>query len=311
MYVDGNNLEVKLLKQNGDNTGTLKLPEAINIGDLLRKWTLSGNIPDIKISIDNQLTKVLTPEEQKAQEVAKQELDSKVSSTGISYKDATSKMKEIKEKYKNDPSCQSEFKSEHREILTTYTYNAFDSNKLPEPSKTEYKEALAAKEEIENNNSELMKKAGLKSYTKSLPKKEPESSIQWPNNIISALKKEKPTEKQLNARTKFNELTSSTGVKYQDAKTTLNNLKEKYKNNPSCQSEFESKQPSNIYSYIPPHKEFDAYKLPEPDKSLYFKALKAAQEIEHKNSALLAQAGLNETESPLSPYSLKDINVLY
>lgn len=120
---------------------------------------------------------------------------------------------------------------------------------------------------------------------------------------FAGVTKQEPTEKQKAARQKLDEKQSSTGVTYKDAKAVISNLTEKYKNDPSCKSKFESEQPKNTAQYIMPYEGFDPYKIPEPDRSAYFEALASVNEIEKNNSALLAQGGLSRTAQPSTNYA--------
>lgn len=277
------------------------------IGNLLRN---TGTEP---VEIDGDLTEMLiksgiikkreaTPEQKEA--LAK--LNEKVSSTGISYGDANKKIDEIREKYKDDKYfTEVTVEREQPKNLDIYyppvKKKVFDESKLPEPARTEYREAMEAKKEIENNNTALAKKAGITPAGKD---KAPVAG----RDISDMLKKLglKPggaelTEKQKAAREKLDEKQASTGVKYKDAKATLSQLQEKYKD--SCRSKFESDQPKDIQIYIMPYEAFDPYKIPEPDKTAYFDALAAINEIEESNSALLAQGGLSRTGQPSRNYA--------
>ena len=251
-----------------------------------------------------------TPEQQKALE----ELNEKVSSTGISYGEATAKIDEIRVKYNDDKYFKevtirdNQPKNSDRYIDIVrfpIKHKVFDESKLPEPARTEYREAMAAKEEIENNNTALAKKAGINPSGHDKP---PVAGREISEGLADVLKRaggikaEEPTEKQKAARAKLDEKQSSTGVKYKDAKAVINQLTEKYKD--SCRSEFESQQPTNgILIYIMPYEAFDPYKIPEPDRTAYFDALAAVTEIEQQNSALLQQGGLSMTPQPNRNYA--------
>ncbi len=245
-----------------------------------------------------------TPEEKEALE----QLNKKVSSTGISYGDATAKINEIREKYNDDKYFTEVMVEEKPSEFLIYKFpvkkKVFDGSKLPEPARTEYREAMEAKEEIENNNSALVKKAGIDKA----PVYDNKKSGYDSGNIPDVLKKlvgaePELTEKQKAARAKLDEKQSSTGVKYKDAKAVIDQLTEKYKD--SCKSMFESEQ-SKIYAiYKLPYEAFDPYKIPEPDKTAYFEALAAITEIEQQNSALLQQGGLSRTPQPNQNYATR------
>ena len=164
---------------------------------------------------------------------------------------------------------------------------------------------MAAKEEIENNNAALAKKAAIYPSGHTKPPVAGRDADEVLAAVVgeSGLKPEEPTEKQKAARAKLDEKQSSTGVKYKDAKAVIAQLTEKYKD--SCRSEFESKQPTGILIYIMPYEAFDPYKIPEPDKTAYFDALAVITEIEQQNSALLQQAGLSMTPQPNQNYAGK------
>lgn len=277
------------------------------IGGLLRNRgtepvEISGDLTERLIKSGYIKKSEPTPE----QKEALSKLNEKVSSTGISYGDANKKIDEIREKY-NDDKYFTEVTVEREQPKNIAIYyppvkkKVFDESKLPEPARTEYKEAMEAKKEIENNNTALAKKAGITPPGKD---KAPVAG----QDMSDLLKKAglKPaetelTEKQKAAREKLDEKQASTGVKYKDAKATLSELKEKYKD--SCISAFESQQPKDIQIYIMPYEAFDPYKIPEPDRTAYFDALAAVNEIEESNSALLSQAGLSRTEQPSQNYA--------
>lgn len=285
------------------------------IGGLLRNRgtepvEISGDLTERLIKSGYIKKSEPTPE----QKEALSKLNEKVSSTGIAYGDANKKIDEIREKYKDDKYF-TEVTEERKQpefmdiYLPPIKQKVFDESKLPEPARTEYKEAMEAKKEIENNNTALTKKAGITTPGKD---KAPVAG----EDMSDLLKKAglKPastelTEKQKAAREKLDEKQASTGVKYKDAKATLSELKEKYKD--SCRSKFESQQPKDIYIYIMPYEAFDPYKIPEPDKKAYFDALAAVNEIEESNSALLSQGGLSRTEQPSRNYANAAKTVLY
>lgn len=254
------------------------------------------------------------------------QLNEKVSSTGISYGDANKKIDEVKEKYKDDKYyTEVTVEREQPKNLAVYyppiKQKVFDPSKLPEPAKTEYMEATEAKKEIENNNTALAKKAGITPAGKEKPGIESGNIDGDFAVLLEKLgikgKDKELTEKQKQARAKLDEKTASTGIKYKDAKSKVEELKAKYQD--SCRSKFESQQPKDIYIYIAPYEDFDPYKIPEPDKSAYFEALNSIQEIEGSNSALLAQGGLSLTPSPSrnyagigkDPFNISKGNVLY
>lgn len=291
-------------------TGGVKLDPA-EIGNLLRSQgeptidlTENPEILDLAESLGLVKRHEPTPEELEA----RAQLDEKVSSTGISYKDANKKIDEIRDKY-NDDKYYTEVlveREQPRELMVYYPpikQKVFDESKLPEPARTEYREAMEAKKEIENNNTALAKKAGITPQSKD---EAPIASPEMPR-IRELLEKlgggtnVELTEKQKAAREKLDEKKSSTGVTYKDAKAKLAELKEKYED--LCTSWFNSKQPKNIALFIPPYEAFDPYKIPEPDKTAYFDALASIQEIEKANSALVAQGGLSKTPQPSQDYA--------
>lgn len=250
---------------------------------------------------------VLTPEQKKA----RAELDKKVSSTGISYAEANKTIDEIRKKYTDDKYfTEKTVESEQPENILIYIppkkTKEFDPSKLPEPDRTQYKEAVEAKYEIENNNDALVKKAGIKKSK--LPEFLTVDLSKIKKAITGLTETVEPTEKEKAARAKLDEKVSSTGVKYKDAKAQLEKLQKQYE--ASCRSKFESKQPENITVYIAPYEGFDPYKIPEPDKTAYFEALACVMEIEKSNSALVAQAGIEASEMPDNP-ALQQSKILY
>ena len=100
------------------------------------------------------------PVSQEEKEKAYKELENKESSMGIKYKDAVATMKEIKEKYtKNHPFAK---------FLTSFNLwdknnnilKLFNPEKLEEPDKSRYYQAMAACIEIEEANKDLATTAG-------------------------------------------------------------------------------------------------------------------------------------------------------
>lgn len=245
-----------------------------------------------------------TPEEREAMS----QLNEKVSSTGISYGDANKKIDEIREKYNDDKYYTEiiEEREQPRDILVYYPpvkRKVFDESKLPEPARTEYREAMAAKEEILNNNMALAKKAGLNPPGRKEPPVSTGGNVFLEEAIAKLTGNNKPelTEKQKAARAKLDEKQSSTGVSYKDANALISQLTEKYKD--SCVSKFESPQSKELAIYVAPYEAFDPYKIPEPDRTAYFDALASIHEIEAENSALVAQGGLPRTPQPSRNYA--------
>ena len=303
------------LKKKDDSAGS----NLTQIGDLLGA---KGNQNTAEIVKEINLTDILSAggfpkklERTPEQKEALAELNKKVSSTGISYGEATAKIDEIREKYNDDKyfkevTIRDNQPKNFDKYMMDIEYlpikqKVFDESKLPEPARTEYREAMAAKEEIENNNAALAKKAAIYPSGHTKPPVAGRDADEVLAAVVgeSGLKPEEPTEKQKAARAKLDEKQSSTGVKYKDAKAVIAQLTEKYKD--SCRSEFESKQPTGILIYIMPYEAFDPYKIPEPDKTAYFDALAVITEIEQQNSALLQQAGLSMTPQPNRNYAGK------
>lgn len=248
------------------------------------------------------------------QREARKELDEKKSSTGVTYAEAKKKVSEILEKY---PNCyeEKEISNEQNDAInrTRMIYvqptkvKEFNPNLLPEPARTEYKENKACMLEIENTNLALAKKAGIE--VEEINKEAEKTSISFDRLVPSSLgafnpiKKTEVTETQKAAKAKLEEKISSTGISYKDAKATIENITQQYKNNPDYQSEFKQEQSKNVLSYKPPIKAFDPYKLKGAEREVYFKALNAIQEIERTNYALLIKAGLDTTKTPAKPQS--------
>ena len=272
------------------------------------------------------------PVTQKEHDKAVEELNSKVSSIGISYKEATEKMKQIEEQYTDDKYFDEWYKKDEsdsvlydKELLMNtddsemlqigfakpkyIKHRKFNPEKLPEPARTEYLEAKASKREIEMNNVELHNKTRARIKEEGYDDKK---------DLASLLKEPELTPKQKAAREKLNELTSSKGLKYADAKTKIEELKKKYifDNNPEVWdfvSDPTPKFPDRGSTILPNygHQEFNPEKIPNAaDKKAYFEALDAILEIEKKNYALLTQAGLKETEDPRK-IDIYDNSILY
>lgn len=81
----------------------------------------------------------------------------------MSYKDAKAALKEIEEKYGNNPEYQSEFESEQPKDTLKYIlpYKGFDPYKLPAEVREKYFEALENIMEIEQKNSALFAQTRL------------------------------------------------------------------------------------------------------------------------------------------------------
>ena len=277
--------------------------------------SISDYIADITGKNDGKLTA--------EQKEARAELNQKQSSIGMTYADAKAKVAEILQKY---PDCYYEVEvsnepqpDENGQVVLIYitptNTKVFNPDKLPEPARTEYKEAMASMTEIENANSALAQKGKIsvnpmpKNVTPHYQTINDIDTSQFKGLGFSPAQKAEPTETQKSARVKLNEKVSSTGMSYKDAKATIESITKQYKNNPDYQSEFEQEQPKDIYVYYPPIKAFDPHKLKGADNVVYFRALSAIQEIEKSNYALLVQAGLSMTPSPMLPKN--DNNIIY
>lgn len=271
----------------------------IDIGKLLGSSNKTENIRmEDLLSGKVKLGGEPTPEEKEA----KAQLDTKVSSTGMSYADAENKINEIREKYNGD-----EYKKDVLADAGVYgvmrTIKQFDPSKLPEPARTEYSEAMESKNEIENNNAALAKKAGITPQENKVGNKSIDN-----NGLLGnigegfGLGTSEPTEKQRVARAKLDTKISSTGVKYKDAKAVISQLTDKYKDDKNYQSTFNISS-DDEYAVLKLQTKFDPFKLPEPDKSAYFEALESVIEIEDANSALQAQTGLPAAAMPSQNYA--------
>lgn len=84
------------------------------------------------------------------QDAALEKLDKKKSSMGITYAEARKTMEEIEAKHKQDTNP----------LLMFLNMKKFDPNKLEEPDKSRYFQAMAACIEIENANKDLAMEAG-------------------------------------------------------------------------------------------------------------------------------------------------------
>lgn len=249
---------------------------------------------------------------------AKAKLDELVSSTGIKYSDAEQTINDIRAKYTDDKYFskkivdpnQKEYAGTHTMLYyKPYEVKQFNPNKLPEPARTQYMEAVAAKEEINNNNEALVKAAGpaasdIPDDAKGIFLSRVDGNDKLAELMKKAglVKEKEVTEKQQAAREQLNDKVSSTGMRYEDAKNTLDEIVEKYKDDPKCQSKFESKQPKDIAIYVLPQEKFDPHKLPEPARTQYFEALDSVKEIQEKNSALVKQADLPFIQEPPTNY---------
>ena len=311
------NKEIRI--SNPDAGKIEKLPYAIGetkitpseIGDLLRNrgaqsfdYIDEDKIFNLAESMGLVKRHEPTPEELEA----RAQLDEKASSTGISYGDANKKIDEIREKY-NDDKYYTEVIEERQQPRGTLIYyppvkrRVFDESKLPEPARTEYREAMDAQEEILNNNAALARKAGLQPQGRKEPPVSTGGNVFLEEAIAKLTGNNKPelTEKQKAARAKLDEKQSSTGVSYKEAQALISELTEKYKD--SCVSKFESPQPKDLAIYMAPYEAFDPYKIPEPDRTAYFDALASVHEIEAENSALVKQGGLPMTPQPSQNYA--------
>ena len=309
-----------------ENEG-FKIPGPVNIAELNEEALKKANEVKVNgIPISDYIADITGKNDDKLtaeQKEARAELNQKQSSIGMTYADAKAKVAEILQKY---PECFDEIEISqepqpgkngfvpmiHREPTKIKLFNP---DKLPEPAKTEYKEAVASMAEIENNNSALAQKGGINKTPISNPKIDtilPRLSDDGNSFGLDefefkdghfVIKEKEPTETQKAARAKLNEKVSSTGMSYKDAKATIESITNKYKNNPDYQSEFEQEQDKTFKYYKPPIKAFDPYKLKGADKEVFFKALSAIHEIETANYALLTQAGLEPTPDPKLPKS--------
>lgn len=294
------------------------------IKEWIKEHPLSKNFTEALLGAGGEKTAAnVSPQEREA---AKAEIDQKVSSTGISYQDANKTITEIEKQYSDDKYFteweenidRNKIRDEgairilRDDFPSIVKHKDFNPNKLPEPAKTQYKEAVAAKREIEQNNSALVKKAGI------TPVKEKVDRIDFPKFGLGLAfdglgKPEELTPKQIASREKIGEQVASNGIKYSDAKTIAEALHNKYMNDPSCSSYYPSHSPKTrdrtilpderpIYDLAINLKSFDPFKMPEPDRTQYFEAINAMREIEHKNSALFEQTGYTTTPQPKRGY---------
>ena len=278
----------------------------------------SKELPVINKQAGKKLLDRVKQEPTEANLEAKAKLDELVSSTGIKYSDAEQTINDIRAKYTDDmyfskkivDPNQKEPDGIHNMLYTKpYEVKQFNPNKLPEPARTQYMEAVAAKEEIHNNNEALVKAAGpaasdIPDDAKGIFLSRVDGNDKLAELMKKAglVKEKEVTEKQQAAREQLNDKVSSTGMRYEDAKNTLDEIVEKYKDDPKCQSKFESNQPKNIAIYIAPREGFDPYMLPEPARTQYFEALDCVKEIQEKNSALVKQADLPFVQEPPTNY---------
>jgi len=239
-----------------------------------------------------------TPEQKKAQHA----MEKKKSSTGMTYKKAKETVDAIREGH---PECNEEIVDDNTNGIMVYrTKKVFNPDKLPEPEKTQYKEAMASMYEIEQNNEDLQQQTGLKP-TKELKTSKANTTYKIEGGRL--VKEEVLTDTQKKAREALDEKVSSDGISYKDAKAKIEEIKNKYGNDPEYQSKFEQEQPTGIMAYIPVKIAFDPYKLPYEVKKEYFNALKAMKEIEQTNYALLVQAGLERTPTPPREMVIRDL----
>lgn len=152
------------IQQEGAKTGQTQAKEYLNC------VFNSGDVQNNDLHIDAQTAQTLmhvlngtAAEPNEKQKAARKQLDEKVSSTGMKYKDAQATISKLKEHYGKDKKYQSTFESKQSDELLVYIppYKAFDPYKIPEPAKSEYFEAIATMQEIEGSNSALLQQSGL------------------------------------------------------------------------------------------------------------------------------------------------------
>ncbi len=125
------------------------------IGELFKQISDSGEKLQIPIGISggignlDELIKKLTELKEK-RDAALEKLDKKKSSMGITYAEARKTMEEIEAKHKSNTNP----------LLMVLKMQKFDPNKLEEPDKSRYFQAMAACIEIENANKDLAMEAG-------------------------------------------------------------------------------------------------------------------------------------------------------
>lgn len=265
---------------------------------------------DLKTTMQKLLGKEQKPSpEQKA---ALQELETKLSSTGINYKDAKKIMNEIEAKYSNCwvTTTEEAHRANNNEIqiftYSTITKKMFDVSKLPEPDKSNYINAKASVIEIQHNNSALATKAGVELLEDNSTQATDLSAILDITRARGLGQTREMSDAKKKARAELDSKVSSSGMSYKDAKAIIDKIVAENKDNPDYQSEFESEQDSKLLIYNEPTKGFDVYKLPYGLKEKYFEALDAIQEIENNNYALLTEAGLSKTEEPKKGVYSKD-----
>ncbi len=121
--------------------------------------------------------------------------------------------------------------------------------------------------------------------------------------------KQEPTEANLEAKAKLDELVSSTGIKYSDAEQTINDIRAKYTDDKYFSKKIVDPNTkrhagSDFAIYYKPYevKQFNPNKLPEPARTQYFEALDCVKEIQEKNSALVKLADLPFIQEPPTNY---------
>lgn len=121
--------------------------------------------------------------------------------------------------------------------------------------------------------------------------------------------KQEPTEANLEAKAKLDELVSSTGIKYSDAEQTINDIRAKYTDDKYFSKKIVDPNTkrhagSDFAIYYKPYevKQFNPIKLPEPARTQYFEALDCVKEIQEKNSALVKLADLPFIQEPPTNY---------
>ena len=320
---------------NGDNFGNYGVSSTGSTQGLRHNGTIGKEVirfPKAMEMIKNGFDGIVKPKTPEEIQQAKAELSKKVSSTGMSYSDADKKIQEIRAKYNDDKyftTVQVLVKGQKGPRPIMYVsmelgvadlgdlekfddgydhYNdvtRFDPSKLPEPDRTDYMEAVASKQEIEHNNPKLASVASSAlNHLEDADYVEPKQPS-MPFDIVNGNIVEKSvTPKQKAARDKLNNLTTSDGISYKSAVDNLKKFEEKYKDSKYKKFVPDPNQNQNLdlnpgFARCYGHFELDVNKIPEPDKSEYLKYLNAVLDIEDRNSALVAQAGLEPHKNPL------------
>jgi hypothetical protein len=198
-----------------------------------------------------------------------------------------------------------EVKTKIGDILGKYGLKAGDTTTTEEPAKTE---EPAETDETPTTKTPFTKDTGDASAI---------ASFLGVDSLEDLIKKlQEMLNKQKTARAELDEKKSSMGIKYADARKTMEEIEEKYHAGVNIKDFLKTdvlKKDENGKYIFNFWGNFNPYTIPEPDRSKYLQALAACIEIENENPELASNAGCHTKypDKASQPDFRTDITKLY